>query len=316
MELHQLQCFIAVIEEGGFNRATSRLFITQPALSYQIKQLEEELGAPLFYRRPRGITPTEVGRTLFEHAQEVMEAVKKSKRAIEMISKGIHGEIRIGTINSVGVNFLSPVISEMRGKDPLVRLTIMYRRAPELMEALLSNQVDIALIANPRPDSRLKFEPLIDEKVSVVCNKAHPFYGKKNVKPEELNGHPFIMLTQETPTGSLVREYLARNGIAVDEIVTTPDVDTVRRMVEVGIGLGFLPDMVTSRDVTCDGGALDQLARVDIKLALSRRIELVTWKGFKCNSVTKEFIEEIRKHAEQWKACVDIPLLRPLQHHQ
>jgi LysR family transcriptional regulator, transcription activator of glutamate synthase operon len=304
MEFHQLQCFIAVIEEGGFNRATSRLFITQPALSYQIKQLEEELGAPLFYRRPRGITPTEVGRTLFVHAREVMEAVKKSKRAVEMLTKGVSGEIRIGAINSVGVSFLPPVLSHIKEIHPMTRLSVMYGRAPELMEALLTNQVDIAIVANPRPNSRLNLEPLFDEKVSIVCNKSHPFFEKKNIRPEDLNGQPFVMLTEETPTGDLVRDYLARMGVAVDVVVTTPDVDTVRRMVEVGLGLGFLPDMVTSLDVACDGGPVGEIARVNIRPVLSRRIEVVTWKEFQCNEVTQAFIETLREHGEQWKACV------------
>src|SRR3989337_3484053 len=88
MELHQLQCFMAVIEEGGFNRATTRLHITQPALSYQIKRLEEELGVSLFHRRPRGISPTEAGRVLLQNAPDVIESVRRARRGGGMRAKG------------------------------------------------------------------------------------------------------------------------------------------------------------------------------------------------------------------------------------
>src|SRR3990172_7887805 len=106
VELHQLQCFIVVLEEGGFKRATARLGITQPALSYQIKQLEEELGVQLFHRRAGGITPTEAGRLLFQHAQRVSAAVRQAQRAIKELSEGTAGEIRVGTVNSIGIHFL------------------------------------------------------------------------------------------------------------------------------------------------------------------------------------------------------------------
>src|SRR3972149_7158408 len=88
MELHQLQCFMAVIEEGGFNRPPPRLHITQPALSYQIKRLEEELGVSLFHRRPRGISPTEAGRVLLQNAQEVIESVRRARRGGGERAKG------------------------------------------------------------------------------------------------------------------------------------------------------------------------------------------------------------------------------------
>ena len=97
MELHQLRCFLAVVEEGGFNKATSRLHISQPALSYQIKRLEQEVETSLFYRRPGGVNPTEAGRVLSRHARKVIEAVRRARSAVEELSEGVVGEIRIGT---------------------------------------------------------------------------------------------------------------------------------------------------------------------------------------------------------------------------
>jgi len=197
VELHQLRCFLAVVEEGGFNRATSRLHISQPALSYQIKRLEQELGAPLFYRKPGGVNLTEAGRVLSKHAVKVMEAVRQAQCSIEELADGVVGEIRIGAANSVGTYFMPRVLWGMREKYETVRPQVLYRRSNEILELLRSNQLDLALVVNPRPDRRLHQETIIQENVSLVCGKSHPFYGTATIRPSQLDSIPFIFLSEK-----------------------------------------------------------------------------------------------------------------------
>jgi len=194
VELHQLQCFMAVVEEGGFNRATTRLHMTQPAISYQIKLLEAELGMPLFYRRSRGISPTEAGRVLFQHARRIEEMVRQAQQALERLSDGVAGEVRIGTVNSVGIYFLPDVLHTMRAKYPSARPTVLYRNSYEIIDALLSNRVDLALVANPQPDRRLRQETVLEEQVSLVFSRSHPFFGRDTIRPAELTGQPLTTL--------------------------------------------------------------------------------------------------------------------------
>ncbi len=309
MELHQLRCFLAIIEEGGFNRATTRLHITQPALSYQIKQLEQELGTSLFHRRPGGVTPTEAGRILVEHAREVMEAVRKSRLAVEKLAEGVVGEVRIGTVNSVGIYFLPQVLWNMREKYPKARPTVLYRHSNEIIEALLSNRVDIALVADPRPDRRLCQEVILEEHVSLVCGRSHPLYRKSPVRPSQIKGLQFISLSSASPTGSLIREHLARLGVNVEPVVSTDNVETVKKMVEVGMGVAFLPDMVTSPDISCTDDTDEttgRLARIDVGPPLLRKIVLVTWKHVELGRTATVFVEELRTHGASWKGCVEL----------
>lgn len=304
MELHQLDCFLAVLEEGSFNRAATRLHKTQPAISYQIKQLEEELGLSLFHRRARKISPTEAGRVLAHHAQEVLERVRRARQAIERLSEGVAGEIRIGTVNSVGIHFLPEVLWSVREKYPSVRPTVTYRETPVIMDALLSNRLDLALIANPKPDRRLRQEVIIQERVSLVCGPSHPFFGRSAVRPSELKGLQFVSLTPENPTGELVRDFLTRLGINVEPVVSTANVETVKKMVEVGMGVAFLPDMVTARDVSCDGGPPGRLARIDVGPPLLRNIVLITWKHLEPSPAIAAFTEELRAHGKVWRGCL------------
>lgn len=306
MELHQLRCFLAVIDEGGFNRATTRLHITQPALSYQIKQLEGELGTSLFHRRPGGVSPTEAGRILSQHARNVMESVRRAQRAVEELAEGVVGEIRIGTVNSVGIHFLPHVLWSIRERYPAIRPSVLYRRSDTILEALLSGRIDLAMVANPKSDRRLRMETVIEEKVSLVCGRSHPFFDRRAVRPSELKGVQFVSLSAENPTGSAIQEHLVRLGVNVEPVVSTDNVETVKKMVEVGLGVAFLPDMVTASDIACNGVAAGRLVRIDVGPPLTRRIVLVTWKNFEMSRATAAFCDELRLHGTRWKGCLDI----------
>lgn len=303
MELHQLRCFLAVAEEGGFNRASSRLRMTQPAISYQIKQLEQELGVPLFHRRPRGITPTDAGRVLFHHAREVFEMIRRTHHALERLSNGVVGEVRIGTVNSIGMYLLPEVLKEMRKKYPEARPTILYRNSSEIMEALASNQVDMAILANTAPDRRFRQETILEERVSLVCGRSHPFFERTEVRPSELKDVHFICLTEENPTGRLVRDHLARLGVTGEPVVSTDNVETVKKMVEIGLGVAFLPDMVTSQDILCGMRHAGRFARIEAPPALTRRIVLVTWKHFELSPAAAAFIALLRAECAEWRDC-------------
>jgi len=306
VEVHQLNCFLAVVEEGSFNRAAARLHKTQPAISYQVKQLEDELGMSLFHRGARRITPTQAGNVLAQHARDVVDLLRRSKEAVERLSEGVAGEIRIGTVNSVGIYFLPDLLRNMREKYPKVHPTVLYRDSHEIMEAMLSNRLDLALVANPRTDRRLRQEVIIEERVSLVCGPSHPFFGRETIRPSELKGQQFVSLTPENPTGELVRGFLGRMGVDVDPVVSTDNVETVKKMVEVGLGVAFLPDMVTSHDVPCSGQPVRHaaLARVEVGPPITRSIVLVTWRRLEMSAAVSAFVEELRQHGSRWKGCL------------
>ena len=305
MELHQLNCFLAVVEEGSFNRAASRLHKTQPAISYQVKQLEAELGMPLLHRGGRRISPTAAGHVLAQHAQEIVKVVRRSRQAIASLSEGVAGELRIGTVNSVGIHFLPDVLQTMREKYPLVLPTVLYRDSPAIMDALLSNRVDVALVANPKADRRLRQERIIEERVSLVCGPSHPLFGRGTIRPSELKGEQFVSLTPENPTAELVRDFLTRLGVDMHPVVSTDNVETVKKMVEVGLGVAFLPDMVTSQDIACGGEPRGRLSRVEVGPPLIRSIVLVAWKNVERTPAEVAFEEELRAHGKSWKGCFE-----------
>ena len=298
--LNRLHCFEVVVEEAGFKRATARLNITQPALSYQIKQLEEDLGAQLFYRRPGGVSPTEAGRLLFQHAQQISAAVRQAQRAIKELSEGAAGEVRIGTINSVGIYFLPRLLLRMRERYPAMKPTVLYRDSDEIVDTLLANQIDLAILADPRVDRRLRYETLFEESVSLVTGRSHPLFGAQTVRPKRLKGTQFVALSRQTPTGALIASYLDRQGIDVEPVLSTDNVETVKRMVEIGMGVALLPDMVTECDVVGEARPDARLARSAVDPPLTRRVVLVSWNEFTASRAVAAVIDELRDQSRAW----------------
>ncbi|HUL58603.1 MAG TPA: LysR family transcriptional regulator [Anaeromyxobacteraceae bacterium] len=298
MELNQLECFIAVLEEGGFKRASSRLGITQPALSYQIKRLEEELGVQVFHRGPGGISPTEAGRVLLDHAHQVIATVREAHQAVRELSDGVTGEIRIGTMKCAGTYFLPQVLWDIRAKHPSVRPEIVYRTADELLDSLLSKHLDVVVVADPPPDDRLDYQMLFREAISIVSPPGHPFYSRKRLDLVDLKDVSFVTLSPQTTTGGLIRDFLVELGVNPTAAVTTDNVETVKRMVEAGMGVAFLPDMVTSSEV-----AERRLGRSVVVPPLVMEVSIVTWRDSRRSRAVDAFIEELRRMGRQWRAA-------------
>ncbi|HSB18382.1 MAG TPA: LysR family transcriptional regulator [Anaeromyxobacteraceae bacterium] len=296
--LNRLHCFEVVVEEAGFKRATSRLHITQPALSYQMKHLEEELGVQLFVRRPGGVSLTDAGRLLFSHVQRVSAAVRRAESAVKDLPAV--GEVRIGTVNSIGTYFLPHVLFAMRERHAAARPTLYRARSDEFIEALLAHQVDLAILADPRVDRRLRYETLFEERVSLVAGRSHPFFGTPAVRREQLARTQLVSLSQQTPTGSLIQRYLDRLGVEVEPVLSTEDVETVKRMVEMGLGVAFLPDMVTERDVASRANPGGRLGRIRLDPPLTRRIVLVTWNEVPESRAVAAFVDEVRRLSSTW----------------
>ncbi len=287
----------------GFKNATARLHISQPALSYQIKRLEEELGAQLFYRRPGGVGPTEAGRLLFQYARRVGAAVRQAQRAIKEFSEGAAGEVRIGTVNSIGIYCLPQMLLIMRERHPASRPNVLYSDSDDVVGALLANRLDLAILSEPRVDRRLRYETLFEERVSLVSGRSHPFFGCPTIRPKQLEGAQFVALSPQTPTGALIERYLGRLGIAVEPVLSIDNVEMVKRMVETGVGVAFLPDMVTEHDLVTTARPNGRIGRSLVEPPLNRRIVLVTWGERRTSGAAAAFIDEIRRQSADSEPC-------------
>jgi len=279
--------------------------VTQPSVSYHVKKLELELGVRLFHRGRGGAIPTNAGRLLARHALVLLDAVGDAKREIGDLAEGVSGEVRIGSVESAGVCFLARVLEGLRERHPGVRPNLFHHQPDKVMDVLLDRRVDVALVADPPKDRRLQAETILKERVSLVCGRPHPLFGRRDVSPRELGGHRLVLLENRTPTGRLVRRSLARLGLDQEPVVSAESVETVKQMALAGVGLAFLPDMVTAADVACGEQPTGRLTRLRVGRPIVRRLVLVMWRGRPVSRAVRAFVDELRDQAVRWKQCLD-----------
>jgi DNA-binding transcriptional LysR family regulator len=183
MDLRHLRYFVAVAEERHFTRAAKLLGIKQPPLSLQIKQLEQELGTPLFRRLTRGVELTEPGALLLDEARQILAQVERTKANVRNRARGETGHIRVGF---AGATYFQPrvpgLVQAYRRRYPSVVLSPVQGNTPDLIEAVQNGSVDVAFVRAPLEDHEaITVHPLVDETTRIVLPSNHPQARKRLV---------------------------------------------------------------------------------------------------------------------------------------
>ncbi|MCW3481990.1 LysR substrate-binding domain-containing protein [Neisseriaceae bacterium JH1-16] len=252
MELRHLRYFLAVAEERHFTRAAERVGIQQPPLSLQIKQLEEELGTPLFLRQSRGVDLTEAGAAFVEEARAILARVDQAKTHIQRLSRGEAGRIRIGF---AGATYFEPavpaLIRDYRSRYPDVQLQPEQSNTAELVQRLIDGEIDAAFVHTPiGADPTLACLPLVDEAMLLALPASHPLSGEPAVPLAALADDTFILLPRAISPGLYDRLIAAfqQAGFTPRLGLEAPQIVSIVPMVAAGFGVSLVPRAVSQID--------------------------------------------------------------------
>jgi LysR family transcriptional regulator, benzoate and cis,cis-muconate-responsive activator of ben and cat genes len=241
MELRQLRYFVAVAEETNISRASQKLFLTQPALSRQIKALEEEIGQCLLERKAHSISLTPAGeallreaRELLQHADQVLERVRAAGQSVRL---------RVGYAPSLATGLLSAAVENFAQKHPHARVDLFDLSTKEMLAGLENDTLDVALtVGSDRDGHGLKWTPLVRVNWQLAVNRNHPLARRSSVTPEEVARGPLLVFCQrdypeywEIIIGWL-REHRQRPAIAGEY----DGVNSLLAAVESGLGIALV----------------------------------------------------------------------------
>ncbi len=246
MELRHLRYFLAVAEELNFTRAARRLRISQPPLSLQIRQLEKELGTPLFRRQTRGLELTDAGKLLLEQARVILKHVEDAAVGVRRRGRGETGRILVGSTGFYVHPIITRCLSVVKARYPNLTVATEWdvTNTPLLIAWLLTGRIDVCLISTPVADGdALELEPLVDEDCVIVVPMTHPLANSASA--------PLTSLAKE----SLVLCYRAANPGLHDSIVAAcrgagfspkighemPQIVSVMPLVAAGFGVSVVP---------------------------------------------------------------------------
>lgn len=240
LKLDQLRTFAAVIDLGGFSSAAERMGLTQPAVSLQVRQLEERVGVKLIERTGRTLQPTAAGSELLVHAARVEAEVAAAAEAMTRFLDDGAGRVRLGTGATACIHMLPPVLRRLRRALPRLEIVVAIDETPETVRAVEENAIDIGFVSLPATAGRsLVIEDVVDDELVAVSSPEAAT--AEDPSPEALAALPLILYENRGSCRRQVDSWFAGAGITPKPAMSLGNVEAIKAMVRVGLGHAVLP---------------------------------------------------------------------------
>ena len=242
MEIRLLRTFKAVAEAGSFTQAALRVHLTQAAVSVHIRQLEDEIGSPLFLRVNKKLFLTETGRALLGHAEAILRAHDEAKSDLASIGGAARGRLHVGVASTaITVHPLPEILSELKRRHPLLDLSVVAGTSEWIIDQLLASDIDAGLVSLPVQQSDVMTETLRSDRLVALMNPEHRLARSRVISPEELAAEPLILGSKGGNTRRLIDLFFEKSGLKPLILMELQRTDAIVKMVELGFGATILP---------------------------------------------------------------------------
>lgn len=223
--------FIAVAEHQGFTRAATALHISQPALSQQIRQLEETLGVQLFDRSGRVVRLTDAGEVYLRYARSALQALEEGKRAIHDAEDLSRGSLRIGVTPTFTAYFIGPLIAAFYARYPHISVQLYEMAQDKIEERLVNDELDVGIAFDDVHSPDIESQPLLTETLALVVAKRHPLAQQRSVELRILNDEKLILLSAEFATREQIDRYCRLAGLRPQVLMEANSITAVLELV-------------------------------------------------------------------------------------
>lgn len=246
MNLQQLATFCKVISEGSMTAAAEKLNLTQPAVSQQIRSLEEELKVPLLVRGVRQVKPSMQGQLLYDYAKKILHLTQQAEVAIHSMSQELSGELKIGTTSAFGLHLVSPVVGLFLKHNHNLNLKLVYGSAEQIISEMKRTAVDMAILPDLKNEYGIEFDKyeerfvMLDEMWLVGSTKDATI--AETVALKDLNTRPLVYDSASYPGfRRMYEQKLNQLKMQIKPVFESDNVGTLKRVIESGVGWGYMP---------------------------------------------------------------------------
>jgi DNA-binding transcriptional LysR family regulator len=292
MELRHLRYFVAVAEELNFGRAAERLRIAQPPLSRQIRDLEREIGAPLFERVPRGVELTPAGRAFLPEARLTLAQAERAQRTAHRAAQGETGRLRVGFVEAATHSGILPdVLSFFRAHLPSVGLSLFELDALRQAEAFQDGRIDVGILHSPPLDAArwLRVEQIYAEPVILALPKSHALAGRSRLSLAMLAEEAFVGFPR-TVAPEMYDDIIAscrRAGFSPRIVQEAAGWHTLASLVSAGVGIGVVPRSIA--EFQQPGVVYRPVRALEVEMSLA-----AVWKRSERSPVRERFVTALK----------------------
>lgn len=296
MQIESLKVFCDLAETESFTRAAQINGVTQSAVSQQISSLERQFKSLLIERSKKKFRLTREGQVLYEYSKQIIQTYEGLFSKLQEIKNVISGAIRVATIYSIGLHDLPPYLKKFLKSYPTVNVHVEYRRSNQVYDDVLSNVVDLGLVAYPNKDPKLEVVPLRKDVMVLICHPEHPFAKRKTVKLNELNGMKFIGFQPDIPTRQAIDRVLKDQEVQVQHVMEFDNIETVKRAVEINAGIAIVPQGTVEQEIA-------KLTLIEVKLEdvqFHRPLAAIYKKNKVLSPAVKQFLAILKGEKAQF----------------
>ena len=261
MQIETLRVFCDLVESRSFSRAAVRNFITQSAVSQQVKNLESRFETQLLRRDGKTVTPTPAGRVLYERSRSILDSFEHMQLEMKSIGQDMAGSVRVATIYSVGLYEISIVVKTFLKIYPKVNLHVEFSQGSQVYEDCLRGIIDLGIVTYPERRKGLRIISLPADKLVLICTPDHPLARRHHMDISKLNGQNFVAFGKTMASRRALDRIFKENKIQVQIAMEFDNIETIKRSVEIGAGVSIVPLLSAQKEV--QSGALVQVQFAD-----------------------------------------------------
>ena len=249
LDSRQMLAFATLARCGSFTQTAKDLHLTQSAISHTIQALEQDVGVALFERVGKKVFLTQAGEQLRPAAERILRDMHDARTALEEIGAWGKGRLRVGASVTTCQHILPTVLREFRQSFPDCALRIEPGDGPRMVEMLHNNQVDLALMLEPRKEEGLAFRKLFVDDLRILVSPMHPWARSGKVTPESMSREPLIVYNKGSFTDHLFAEHLHAEGIEPENTMELGSMEAIKELAKVGVGAGVLAPWIARREL-------------------------------------------------------------------